>query len=459
MMRVNIMSLILAMLISALLFNCSDADDLLVPPALDTGTADFSNYVSVGNSLTAGYSSGALLIRDSQYSFPNLIAQQTEASFVQPIIEYPGLGGFDPATGTIFGVYELASLAGSPTRATAVGDPMALFTNATAPAFNNLGIPGILMYDALYAVSSTTTASAMAGGDPNTFVDIVLRGSGNSPLGQAIAQSPTFVTLWIGNNDVLGAVVNGDVIPGMLPTPTATFQMLFEGIVASLANAGIDFLVANIPSVSSIPYTTTLPPYVFDPVTKEVVLVGGLPIPWTGITDPENSMVLLGASSYLAASIPAGLGGPGVPLADELWLDPQEILAINTAVEEYNDVIMSLSVTYNYGVVDVNYLLEMASLLGISNFGETVTTDFVTGGIFSLDGIHPSPRGNGIIANEFIKAINAFFSANIKLVNPNDLPALVIPTGKTGKPLSYYDIYRDTDMHETVKALFPVITH
>ncbi len=453
--RLSVVSLMIVLLLSFSL-SCGDKDDLIMPPAsLNSGTANFSTYVSVGNSLTAGYQSGALYRGDSQYSYPNLIAQQIEATFVQPLIEYPGIGSFDPETGTIYGVFELASLAGSPTPATATGNPLNLFSNATATVFHNLGIPGIMTYDALNAVSSTTTFGATyLGSAPNTFVDIVLRGGG-SQMAQAIAQSPTFMTVWIGNNDVLGAVVTGNVVPGVMPTPSTNFQVLFEAVVAAVAGPGIDFVVANIPSVTSIPFVTTIPPYVFDPVTKVVYLDNnGAPVPWAGITDPTTSYVLLSASSALAASTPVALGGPGVPLADAYFLDAEELTAINAAVTAYNNIIDQLASTYGYSVVDMNSVLEDAQD-GISLYGEVMSTSFITGGLMSLDGIHPSSRGYGLAANEFIKVINSTYNSEIPLIEVNDLPAITFPTAKSGRPMSYYDFFRETDIMERLKALYP----
>jgi lysophospholipase L1-like esterase len=43
--------------------------------------------------------------------------------------------------------------------------------------------------------------------------------------------------------------------------------------------------------------------------------------------------------------------------------------------------------------------MEKLSNGGIVGNGYTVTSTYVTGGMFSLDGIHPSPRGYAVIAN------------------------------------------------------------
>jgi hypothetical protein len=54
---------------------------------------------------------------------------------------------------------------------------------------------------------------------------------------------------------------------------------------------------------------------------------------------------------------------------------------------------------------------------GITANGYTVTSAYVTGGAFSLDGVHPSPRGYALIANKFIEAINMTYGSNLKGVD------------------------------------------
>lgn len=43
---------------------------------ITSGNADFSNYVSIGNSLTSGYRDGALYIDGQAESYPSIIADR-----------------------------------------------------------------------------------------------------------------------------------------------------------------------------------------------------------------------------------------------------------------------------------------------------------------------------------------------------------------------------------------------
>ncbi|MCK5033697.1 MAG: hypothetical protein KAS18_08685, partial [Calditrichia bacterium] len=111
---------------------------------LSLGSTDFSTYVAIGNSLTAGYQSGSLIEKHQELSYPNLIATQTgvDANFEQPIISYPGLTP----------IMELVAL--SPLtigNATGQGAPTNM---ALARPYNNLGVPAAFLPDMLLTTSS-----------------------------------------------------------------------------------------------------------------------------------------------------------------------------------------------------------------------------------------------------------------------------------------------------------------
>lgn len=436
--------IIVTALVSFTNLSCSDENVLLVPPELDTGTADFSKFIALGNSLTAGFQSGALLSRDSKYSFPNLIAQQVNATFVQPEIKYPGIGGYIDSTNTTLGVYELISRPGVPTQQTAVGNPLSFVTNsAVAPNFNNLGIPGITSLDMTNAVNSTTTQRYALTGEPNIFVDIVLGNSGNSALSQALSEIPTFVTLWIGINDVLGSALSGGTFP---PTPVSEFETHFRAIAGALDSAGIDFVVGNIPDIRSIPYMTYILPY--------TQLSDGTIVPWEGVTDPENSLILLSAYEYLLNG--NSQPGSGVNIPTQYWLNPEELTLIYDAVSGYNNVINSVAGELDFGVADINSILSIAATSGIQISGEILTTSYISGGIFSYDGIHPSSKGYGIIANKFISVINARHGSNIRLVDINSLPGPNILPGKAaGASINLGEFFVKTRLNQTLMDLFP----
>jgi lysophospholipase L1-like esterase len=275
--------------------------------------------------------------------------------------------------------------------------------------YNNLAVPGADVHDAVATVT-----------DNGGLHDLILRKQGTQ-LQQALFLKPTFVTIWIGNNDVLAAATSGRVIEGVTITPVAQFEADFKTLVGAIAASGAKMAIANVPNVAGIPFVTTIPRVVVNPATNQPVLVGGQPVPIIGPNGPlgANDRVLLTASSELAKGngIPVQLGGNGQPLADQFILDANEINTINARVAAYNSIIQSVGGAAGAALVDTNAVFNQVATTGVNVGGITYTKSFLTGGIFSYDGVHPTAFGYAYVANVFIDAINAKFGGEIPSVN------------------------------------------
>ena len=117
----------------------------------------------------------------------------------------------------------------------------------------------------------------------------------------------------------------------------------------------------------------------------------------------------LAASSLLAQGIgiPAAVGGTGTPLPDEVVLDPSEIAIIQDHVNADNQSIRDICGAANIPVLDIHALLTELATTGRKVGGVTLTSAFLSGGVFSYDGVHPNDIGYALVANEFIRVINA----------------------------------------------------
>ncbi|MDR2234622.1 MAG: G-D-S-L family lipolytic protein [Chryseobacterium sp.] len=145
---------------------------------------------------------------------------------------------------------------------------------------------------------------------------------------------------------------------------------------------------------------------------------------------PLTTKAEIGTLETLPPGVPASLGARGVayPFADRYILTPNEITEINTAVDAYNVTIKAAATSKGYAFVDANARLkELASQSGISYDGVKYTASFVSGGAFSLDGVHLTGRGYAVIANEFIKAINATYKSTLPQVNANSYSGIKLP--------------------------------
>ena len=175
---------------------------------------DFTRYVAIGDSLTAGFTSGGLVQTAQVNSYPAILHRQatgSDAGFQQPLISAPGIPP----------LLQLVSL--SPlviTRLPGQGQPLNL--NLPQP-YNNLGIPCATVGDIL---------NTKSGG----IFDLILRNpafQNTTAIQQALALHPTFVTVWIGNNDALNAATSG-IVNDQTLTPAATCSHVNDRSTASL---------------------------------------------------------------------------------------------------------------------------------------------------------------------------------------------------------------------------------
>jgi len=234
---------------SVLIYGCTPEIDVPTPTS---GGADFSNYVAVGNSLTAGYSDNGLYAEGQMQSYPALIAEQmsqiTPISFAQPDI--PGNGS---------GYIYLTSL--EPAIAPAPADPDWL--NQVSGPFNNLGVPGIRVKDiTVNGYGSSPQAN------PYFYRMLGDKDANTSYLQMVSENNPTFFTSWLGNNDVLGYATSGGAfgingLPGTglngLTDPDTEFKPSYDALMNALTAGGAKGVAVTIPDVTNIPFFTTVP--------------------------------------------------------------------------------------------------------------------------------------------------------------------------------------------------------
>jgi lysophospholipase L1-like esterase len=452
-MKKIIKTLSLLSIIALAIIGCEDYNDLTAPAPVNLGSADFTRFVSVGDSWTMGEQSSSVFESAQMYSFGNIIARQVNATYEQATFSEPGTAGR----------LEIASLNPFTTYTNpGQGSP----TNLNYPApYNNLGIKGAFLYDVLNARSANTCYTANFG-VPNPLFDAVLRGFGTQ-LELVIAQQPTLITLWIGNNDILAFATRGGLFP---PTDPSVFQTQYTQVVTALHSTGAQIIIGGMPNALLTPYFTTVGPGVGQAISG-IPGAQGLVYQTTGAPginiapagDLINKNVLITLSGSAAAGLLGNTTGkyytdngipvpPGVntafpfgltpenPFPNNLVLDPTEIAAYLALRDGYNQIISGLAASFSYSVINWDELFNsLAGAGGLTVNGVNFSATYISGNFFSLDGIHPTSQGYGIIANEFIKAINNKYSAQIPLVDVSAIPGSLIfqesvSMGKYGIP-------------------------
>lgn len=471
------------LLISVIAFSACDSDDTrLADPIFEesttadftSGDADFSSFVAIGNSLTAGYSDAALFAKGQQVSMPNILANQFATvgggQFTQPLMD-DDIGGLLIGGTQIPGfgprlIFNTTTQKPTPLSATPTTDLM----NAIPGPYNNMGVPGAKVGH-LLAPGFGNMANLP---NANPYFIRMASQPNATVLQDALDMNPTFFSLWIGNNDVLGyATTGGD---GTNPiTDLATFTGAYNQIISALVATSPNGIVGNIPNVTDTPHFTTVPhnPVPLDAATAGAVnsayaayngglqsLVGVPPVNLTqeeadsrminftaGANNPvvildeslsdltiynpalvnmrqatSEDLIVLPASNFIGTLAvpgnPMTVNGVAIPLGDKWVLTPAEQVEIATATQAFNQVIADAASANNVPLFDANSFLSQVASTGVTSGSVTVTDDFVTGGAFSLDGVHPSPRGYAIAANKMIALINARYNANIPTVNP-----------------------------------------
>ncbi len=93
-------------------------------------------------------------------------------------------------------------------------------------------------------------------------------------------------------------------------------------------------------------------------------------------------------------------------------LTASDAATVKATVNSYNFVIEVETSLRGGAVVDIHSLVDQIYVNGYQVGNMTLTAGFL-GGLFSLDGIHPTNTGYGVIANKFIETMNGFLGAHI----------------------------------------------
>ncbi|MCK5079537.1 MAG: hypothetical protein KAR09_06310, partial [Bacteroidales bacterium] len=401
------------------------------------GGADFTSFLAVGNSLTAGYADGALYLPGQEASLPNILSKQFAfvggGDFKQPLtVDDFGVGfdGITPVPKLVLGpstdCLGVTSLA--PVRAPVAVDLANLQSVAAAGPYNNIAVPGVKTFHFFF------DQLAMVNPYYARFAPDV-----NTPLINLTAGiDASFFMLWAGANDALGYALAGGAADSL--TNPGVFAYAYDNIVkACMVNQPGVYdeakgVVANIPDIMSIPYfsfMSTKIPYNSLELTAEQaagleMLYGFYGYDFTFqagynafvVQNSDGTWGRMTADDRFVMSIPSdsmqcngmGVANPDTqtpfPIPHKYILDKAEIADIRNHVAQYNAIIYESATLYNLAYVDMAKVLEETAT-GITIDGIELTSAFVTGNTFSLDGIHLTPIGNAMAAHYFINAINA----------------------------------------------------
>ncbi|MBB5635918.1 hypothetical protein HDE68_001806 [Pedobacter cryoconitis] len=398
------------------------------------GNADFSRYISVGNSLTSGFADNGLYLEGQQNSYPLMIATQMQTvgggAFSTPFFNanqsdgtgYKKLSGFTATGDPVITDVPAQAVIGS---ATVPGfGTVPLFTKYTGD-LNNYGVPGIRLNNITLTYY----------GNLNPYFERLLPNTSPANtipyLSFVTAKPYTFFSMWLGNNDVLGYATGGASVPADFPTDKALFAQLYNLAAGTMVKGGTGGagtakgVVATIPDVLSTPYFTTVTLKALltavqasAPTVQAIFIQPGSGAPRPATAD-DYFLLPLKAANVIgkpnAAGIPYGLH-PLNPVESKYVLDKAEAAVIVDYTNSYNATIKSVAAANGLALMDANALFKSYAAGRVVN-GAAVSAAYITGNLFSLDGIHLTPLGYAIVANEFIKSINSQYGSSIPIVD------------------------------------------
>lgn len=363
--------------------------------------ATFAHYVAFGNSITAGYQSGGINDSTQRQSYAFLVATQLGVPFNVPLLARPG------CPPPLINAFSGAVVGGA-------AAPLCSFlTGPAPPTLNNVAVPGAKIVD-LYANSG-------AGSSPNPLTTIML--GGRTQLQSAREGLATFATVWIGNNEVLGAALSGDAAGATSP---ATFAARYSAMVDSVATLGLrGALLIGVVNVTRIP---ALSPGAGYWTAKQQ---NALPASFTvrdncaaSASGGQGDSALVPFSYGFGDLFQRASGGAAVTLdcaADAAVLSTTEVATLVADVSAYNATVASQAQAHGWIYLDPNPILDSIFAAGeiprfpnIPPSGLAITQPF--GKWLSLDGVHPGALAHQLIANHVIDAINAKYGTRFSHV-------------------------------------------
>jgi len=370
-------------------------DDTLVDPAPPSDDL-FTSYVAVGNSITAGFQSDGINAETQQASYAVLLSQAMGTSFNIPALSLPGCPPpfTNPLTGERVGGPE--------------APPCALRSTPAPRRLNNVAVPGAAVLDALSNLDAESNA--------NTLTTLIL--GGRTQVEVATEANPTFASVWLGNNDVLGAALSGVVTADNVTAPDV-FQQRYSAVLDDLEAAGAQGgVLIGVADVTLVPHLSPGAAYFAAdqqgafPETFEVD-TSCAPEEFGGVGEETLVPFNYGFGELFAQAAQ----GNDVTLncaEDQRVLSSAEIVELATAIQSYNSIIADEADARGWAFYSPNATFEELRGEGlIPLFPDLQNPTQLFGPIFSLDGVHPSTLAHELVAEELAAVINATYDTDL----------------------------------------------
>ena len=246
------------------------------------GNANFTTYISLGDSYTQGLQDGGLHNEHGQQSnsYPAIIAAQMGATFVQPLVSGTGSGymhlEFRNGEIEVIKAYDPDEPNNDP-NAIDYDPSFTTWANKTIK-YNNLAVGGLNVRNVygrtsteknvnhIYLGNGATAPLAWNGqaGEPispyGRFLDWGTLSNKIEYIEQVRTSNATFFTNWLGVNDAMSwAKEGGDDVSGSSEqTDIIEFRQKYDTVLTIFKDMGAQGVCATVPDVTSFPFFTTI---------------------------------------------------------------------------------------------------------------------------------------------------------------------------------------------------------
>ena len=413
---------------------CVDDDQSRLTIPIPGNGAIFERYVALGNSITAGYQSGGIVDTLQLRSYAVLLAERAGVSnFGVPLIAQPGCGPLVPFTAPL-------------TPSAPTGTCARSAAGALVDRVQNVAVPGARLIDLLRFPPGQL-------GQVNT----VLVGPRTQVRAMKEAR-PTFVSVWIGNNDALEATVSGvlGITQGRSDstlTQLSTFQSQLNQLVDSIKAAQPQG-VMMVGVVNAITAAPIIQPgaYFFLSRAPATGRFQGKPVnnncsPVNALGQP-NPLSRNFVSFQIVTSAVPEIDCSGATAGGLFVLDQAEQMVVAQRVIDFNNAISAAATANGWVYVNPNDILtpflnqrdtqgraqRLRKCQGLATAATATqlqtallttcpvpptgpTASFAApnffGSLMSFDGVHPSSEAHRILAGRFAAAINQKYGTTL----------------------------------------------
>lgn len=386
-----------ALLLGGLLLTGCSEDSLR--PVEPEGGEMFRTYVALGNSITAGFQSGGINDSTQRASYARIVARAMGTRFNLPLLRAPG------CPPPLVNVFEGVRVAGGSEDACAgrVAPP--------PPTLHNVAVPGAKVVDAL---SNLDAASS-----PNPLTTFIL--GGRTQMEAARDADPSFASVWLGNNDLLGAALSGST---RRITPPPTFVGRYSSMAAELAAMDLEGAVAiGVADVTLIPHLS--PGAAYFRAAAEDRLPPSFSVDESCSPQNAGRSTLVPFRYGFGELMERARRGQRVVLdcsGDRPVLTGAEIRQLRTITEAYNLLIQRIAVERGWAFVDPNpelrRLRQEGRIPAFPNTRGRAAVQRPFGELFSKDGIHPARPLQRRMADLVVEAINEEYGTDLALPEP-----------------------------------------